>query len=82
MIEWTIEATGNEQGIQMSGTSDSKQCLACQRSVDEIPLLAVEFGTSRLWICPQHLPVLIHHPERLTEIFEGARDLSGAEDCE
>ncbi len=52
-----------------------KTCLACHRSDDEIPLIGVEYRGNRLWICPQHLPVLIHDPGRLAGLLPGAEDM-------
>ena len=47
--------------------SDEKanRCLACERGSDVTPLIALEYRGERLWICPQHLPVLIHDPGQL-----------------
>ena len=55
------------------------QCLVCKNASDEVPLIAFRFKGSDLWICPQHLPVLIHDPSRLAGILPGAEDLSPAE---
>jgi hypothetical protein len=54
-------------------------CLVCQKPSAEVPLISFRFKGSDLWICPQHLPVLIHDPSRLTGILPGAEDLSPAE---
>jgi hypothetical protein len=39
----------------------------------------LSFRGEALWICPQHLPVLIHDPQRLVGILPGAELLSPAE---
>lgn len=54
-------------------------CLACGRISDEIPLISLEYRGSRFWICPQHLPVLIHDPGRLTGLLPGAEDMEPAD---
>ena len=54
-------------------------CLACGRGKNQTPLLGLEYRESRLWICPQHLPVLIHDPHQLIGRLPGAEDLSPAE---
>ena len=59
--------------------NDSKRCLACERDSDVTPLIAIEYSGERLWICPQHLPVLIHDPTQLTGRLPGAEGLSPAE---
>jgi hypothetical protein len=37
------------------------------------------YRDSRLWICPQHLPVLIHDPAQLIGKLPGAENLRPAE---
>ena len=51
-------------------------CLHCDRSSDEVPLLLMEYRGKNLWICPQHLPVLIHKPAQLAGKLPGAENLS------
>ncbi len=53
----------------------NKACLACKRSDEEIPLIPIEYRGSRSWICPQHLPVLIHDPQRLAGTLPGAEQM-------
>jgi hypothetical protein len=48
------------------------RCLYCERDADQVPLIALKYGEQALWICPQHLPVLIHKPEQLADKFPGA----------
>jgi hypothetical protein len=54
-------------------------CLACQRGADDTPLIALQYRGSQYWICPQHLPVLIHDPQRLVGMLPGAERLSPAD---
>lgn len=56
-----------------------KVCVACQRSAEEVPLIAVEFRGAGFRICPQHLPVLIHDPTRLVGLLPGAEGMEPAE---
>ena len=58
---------------------DDKHCLACQRTPQESPLIQLAYRDAAFWICPQHLPVLIHDPARLVGILPGAEQLSPAE---
>lgn len=44
-----------------------------------MPLIAFRFREADLWICPQHLPVLIHDPGRLVGILPGAEGLEPAD---
>ena len=57
----------------------AKVCLACQRGPDQTPLIALEYRATSLWICPQHLPVLIHDPARLIGVLPGAEQLRPAD---
>lgn len=62
----------------MSQTSDSKrQCLVCGQTSSVVPLLKFEYQGGEHWICPQHLPILIHKPEQLAGILPGAESLTG-----
>jgi hypothetical protein len=55
------------------------RCLYCERDADQVPLIALKYGEQALWICPQHLPVLIHKPEQLADKFPGAAFSSSPE---
>jgi hypothetical protein len=54
-------------------------CLVCGRSQDATPLIPLEYRRSRRWICPQHLPILIHDPTSLKGNLPGAEDLRPAD---
>jgi hypothetical protein len=56
-----------------------KKCIACERTDDSIPLLSFDFKGNQYWICPQHVPILIHKPEQLTGKLPGAEDLDPAD---
>ena len=55
------------------------ECLICNKSNKEVPLLALNFKDKSYWICPQHLPILIHHPEQLVGLLPGVENLEGHE---
>ncbi|MBI4518054.1 MAG: hypothetical protein HY699_19800 [Deltaproteobacteria bacterium] len=55
---------------------NAKKCLACDRGVNEVPLIALAYRDLNLWICPQHIPILIHDPARLAGRLPGAERLS------
>lgn len=59
--------------------ANEKQCLACNRNAGQTPLITLEYRGDLLYICPQHLPVLIHDPARLTGRLPGAEDLEPAD---
>jgi hypothetical protein len=52
-------------------------CIYCDRTSNEVPLIAIQYRGKEFWICPQHLPVLIHQPARLAGKLPG---LENAED--
>lgn len=62
----------------MSETPE-KKCLACKRGPEIIPLVQLAYLDSTYWICPQHLPMLIHDPGRLVGMLPGAEAMSPAE---
>ena len=59
--------------------SEDPKCLACERDSSATPLLPVEYQGGRMWICPQHLPILIHDPAQLIGLLPGAEHLSPAD---
>jgi len=48
-----------------------KQCLNCEKSEEQVPLLKMQFQGKEEYICPQCLPVLIHKAEQLTDKLPG-----------
>ncbi len=59
--------------------NDETGCLVCKRTSGEVPLVSFRYKGSGLWICPQHLPILIHDPSKLAEVLPGAETLAPAE---
>jgi hypothetical protein len=56
-----------------------KECVACHRGADEVPLITLDYKAGQFWICPQHLPVLIHDPAQLIGKLPGAEDFEPAD---
>ena len=54
-------------------------CLVCRKPSAEVPLISFQYKSSDLWICPQHLPVLIHDPTKLAGLLPGAENLKPAD---
>lgn len=48
------------------------KCLYCGRKDDELPLINLTFQGHPLWICSEHLPILIHKPQELAEQLAAA----------
>ncbi len=61
-------------------TDVTPKCLVCERDSDAIPLLAFRYQGKSFWICPEHLPILIHQPARLADRLAGAESFAGAAD--
>ena len=60
-------------------TQQNKTCLVCNQSQQQIPLINLAYQNGDLWICPQHLPVLIHNPQMLTGKLPGAEGMKPAD---
>jgi hypothetical protein len=58
-------------------TDPRPTCVVCQANSDQVPLISFEYQGQPYAICPQHLPVLIHEPTKLTGKLPGAESLSG-----
>ncbi len=54
-------------------------CLLCERDDQATPLVQLLYRGAPTWICPQHMPVLIHDPHSLADVLPGAEQLSPAE---
>jgi hypothetical protein len=46
--------------------SSPATCLSCGRPETDFPVLVLRLAGKEAYICPQCLPALIHHPDRLT----------------
>jgi len=69
-----------EKGSLMSSTAPAEpRCLVCQKTSASVPLLTLLYQGASVWICPQHLPILIHDPHKLAGILPGAETLSKAD---
>ena len=60
-------------------SEQAPQCLYCEQSDREVPLVALRYQGHDLWICSQHMPILIHKPHELTDKLPGAETLQAAE---
>ena len=56
-------------------TENQTKCVYCERDSHEVPLVALRYQDSEAWICPQHLPVLIHKPQMLVGKLPGVENL-------
>ena len=63
----------------MNQKTSVKNCLSCNRSENEIPLVTLTYSSKPAYICSHCLPLLIHHPEQLIGRLEGADKIPPAE---
>lgn len=57
--------------------STDKGCIVCKKSSQETPVTKFYHKDSEFYICPQHIPILIHNPQELVGLLEGADKLQG-----
>jgi hypothetical protein len=63
----------------MNKENSFKNCLSCNRSENEIPLVTLTYSSKPAYICSHCLPLLIHHPEQLIGRLKGAENIPPAE---
>jgi hypothetical protein len=54
-----------------------KECLVCKQSSDETPVTNFLYREKVFYVCTQHIPVLIHNPQELVGLLDGADKLKG-----
>lgn len=54
---------------------NDKVCLFCKQDENAVPLVQVDYKGHNYFICPQHIPVLIHDPGQLEGMLPGADEL-------
>ena len=57
--------------------STNKECLVCKKSSVEIPVTKFYYQENEFYICPQHMPVIIHNPQELIGLIDGADTFKG-----
>lgn len=60
-------------------TASKQVCIHCEKDSTEVPLIALQYRGADFWICPQHLPILIHQPTLLSDKLPGMDRLAPAE---
>lgn len=53
-----------------------KKCIVCESNHDEVPVTKFEYKDIEFYICPQHIPVLIHDPQKLVGLIPDADKLN------
>ena len=49
-------------------SNNAEICINCKRTSVQVPLLRLKYMGQEHWICPQCLPIMIHKPERITDL--------------
>ncbi|MBN2667709.1 MAG: hypothetical protein JXR60_00655 [Bacteroidales bacterium] len=49
-----------------------KKCIVCGKTHEEIPITKFKFKSVKFYICSQHIPVLIHEPQKLIGLLPDA----------
>ena len=52
-----------------------KHCLVCSQDEHQVPLVQLNYKGHNYYICPQHIPVLIHNPNQLEGLLPGAENM-------
>lgn len=59
----------------MNNPEQKLECIICKTDNVKTPLLQLNYQNQTYWICPQHMPALIHKPEQLTGMLPGAENM-------
>ncbi|NLP58501.1 hypothetical protein [Lutibacter sp. B1] len=54
-----------------------KECLVCKKTLEEIPVTKFYYQDSYFYLCPQHIPVLIHSPQELVGLLPDVDKIRG-----
>lgn len=50
-------------------------CVVCRATQENVPLIQLHYQQKTYYICPEHLPLLIHSPQKLVGSLPGAETL-------
>jgi len=53
----------------------TKTCLYCGVDSDHAPLVVLQYQNQTIYICTQHLPLMIHSPQELVGKLDGAENI-------
>ena len=48
------------------------KCVFCERTNQEVPLVTLNYQDQEYYICPEHIPLLIHNPQQTEGCLPGA----------
>jgi len=62
----------------MNKEQNTNNCLNCNSSENDIPLIKLTYSKQPAYICSHCLPLLIHHSEQLIGKLKGAENIPAA----
>ncbi len=66
---------GQKTNLNTMDNKNEKVCLICKQDEENVPLVQVDYKGNNYYICPQHIPVLIHDPGQLEGLLPGAENM-------
>ena len=51
-------------------------CILCNKKDTDIPLIVMSYNRINYYLCPEHLPILIHKPDALVGKLPGAENMN------
>ncbi len=51
--------------------SDKSQCIVCQKTDQQVPIVTFKFKGQKYGICSEHMPILIHKAQELESLLPG-----------
>jgi hypothetical protein len=55
--------------------NNHQECIFCKKDDSQVPLVQLSYQKVNYWICPQHIPILIHEPGKLAGMLPDAENL-------
>lgn len=60
---------------QVSMKNINPNCFVCNQPQSEVPLIQFQYKDIEYHVCPEHLPIMIHSPQKLTGLLPDAEKL-------
>ena len=56
--------------------NQKNECVLCGKPDSELPLIKLSYNNAPYFICPEHMPMLIHEPTALIGKMPGAENMN------
>lgn len=56
--------------------NDNPTCVLCGKKDSDLPLIKLSYNKNDYYVCPEHMPMLIHNPEALVGQMPGAENMN------